>query len=127
MSRGSLEMHRPPKSRKGIERSISGFSPRYVDAVGDGTLTVGHSAREVRHHMSFTFWIGGVVVALATLLWLARRYADHLGRRAALRFRSRIDRYKLARRRFVRAGLLADPDIALAVREHAATCGVSEA
>jgi glycerol-3-phosphate O-acyltransferase len=69
----------------------------------------------------------GVVVALVATLWLARTYADRLGRRAALRFRSRIDRYKLARRRFVRERLLADPGIAEAVREHSAAHGISEA
>ena len=69
----------------------------------------------------------GVVAVLAAILWLARAYANRLGRRAALRFRSRIDRYKLARRRFVRERLLADPGIAGAVREHAIAHGVSEA
>src|ERR1700694_4647155 len=69
----------------------------------------------------------GAVIAAAALLWLGRKYADRLGRRAALRFRSRIDRYKLARRRFVRERLIANPGIATAVREHAAAQGVSEA
>jgi glycerol-3-phosphate O-acyltransferase len=59
--------------------------------------------------------------------WVMRRFADRLGRRAALRFRSRIDRYKLARRRFVRERLIADPEIATAVRDHARENGVSEA
>ena len=68
----------------------------------------------------------GAAVVLAATLWLARKYADRLGRRAALRFRSRIDRYKLARRRFVRDRLLADPGIAAAVRDHATAHGVSE-
>jgi glycerol-3-phosphate O-acyltransferase len=81
---------------------------------------------ELRINMSIALRVAGVVVALALLLWLARRYADHLARRAALRFRSRIDRYKLARRRFVRERLLADPGIAEAVHEHAASHGVSE-
>jgi hypothetical protein len=69
----------------------------------------------------------GLAVALVATAWLARRYADRLGRRAALRFRSRIDRYKLARRRFVRERLLADAAIADAVREHATANDVSEA
>lgn len=71
--------------------------------------------------------LAGIVVALLVTLWLARKYANRLGRRAALRFRSRIDRYKLARRRFVRERLLADPAIADGVREHAAANGITEA
>lgn len=55
------------------------------------------------------------------------RWFDRMAARAALRFRARIDRYKLARRRFVRAELLAEPAIAEAVRAHAAATGMSEA
>ena len=69
----------------------------------------------------------GIVVAVVSLVWLARTYANRLGRRATLRFRSRIDRYKLARRRFVRERLLADPAIAAAVRDHALANLTSEA
>jgi glycerol-3-phosphate O-acyltransferase len=64
---------------------------------------------------------------LVVLWWITRRFADRLARRAALRFRSRIDRYKLARRTFVRERLLADEGIAIAVREHAREHGVPEA
>jgi glycerol-3-phosphate O-acyltransferase len=67
-----------------------------------------------------------VVVGLAIIRLVARRYANHLARRAALRFRSRIDRYKLARRRFVRERLIGDPVIADAVREHARETGGTE-
>ena len=45
---------------------------------------------------------------LLLVSWITRRFANRLARRAALRFRSRIDRYKLARRRFVRERLIAD-------------------
>ncbi len=55
------------------------------------------------------------------------RWFDRFAARAALRFRSRIDRYKLARRRFVRDELLALPAIADAVRAHAAQTGMAEA
>jgi glycerol-3-phosphate O-acyltransferase len=70
-----------------------------------------------------------LAVALSALLvaaWLGRRFANRLARRAALRFRSRIDRYKLARRVFVRERLLEDPEIGAAVREHARENGVTE-
>ncbi|MEO5568828.1 MAG: 1-acyl-sn-glycerol-3-phosphate acyltransferase [Gemmatimonadaceae bacterium] len=68
----------------------------------------------------------GVVAGIAFVWWLARRFADRLARRAAMRFRSRIDRYKLARRRFVRERLIADPGIAEAVREHAREHAMTE-
>ncbi len=64
---------------------------------------------------------------LLFVAWMALRLADRLARRSALRFRARIDRYKLARRRFVRERLLEDPDIACAVRDHARETGVTEA
>ena len=49
-----------------------------------------------------------------------------LGRRALLRNRSRVDRFKLASRAHVRARLLADERVAQAVREHAAAQGMAE-
>ena len=66
------------------------------------------------------------IALLAIVSWITRAFADRLARRAALRFRSRIDRYKLARRKFVRERLLADEGIAAAVREHAREHGVPE-
>jgi glycerol-3-phosphate O-acyltransferase len=50
-----------------------------------------------------------------------------LGRRALLRFRARVDRFKLASRAHVRERLLADHVIAAAVRQHADGQGRSEA
>src|SRR6476619_1553519 len=50
----------------------------------------------------------------------------HLGRRALLRNRARIDRFKLASRAHVRARLLADAGIAEAVRAHTAENGIAE-
>src|SRR3954469_15839459 len=55
------------------------------------------------------------------------RLFDRIAARTALRFRARIDRFKLHRRPFVREQLLADARIADAVREHARDNGVSEA
>jgi len=49
-----------------------------------------------------------------------------LGRRAVLRNRARIDRFKLASRAHVRARLLADTKIGEAVRAHAAENGIAE-
>src|SRR3954471_1631981 len=49
-----------------------------------------------------------------------------LGRRALLRNRARIDRFKLASRAHVRARLLADATIGDAVRAHAAEHRIAE-
>jgi glycerol-3-phosphate O-acyltransferase len=74
-----------------------------------------------------------VAVALAALAVVMlgrvalRRTVDRLARRTALRFRSRIDRYKLARKDYVVAQLLADEEIATAVARHAAEQGTSVA
>src|SRR5450830_587878 len=103
-------------TREARERLLTGLS---CVLPGRAALTLTPSRPDVRTHMSLAVWVIGVVVALVALIWLARKFADRLARRAALRFRSRIDRYKLARRRFVRERLLADDGIADAVREHA--------
>jgi glycerol-3-phosphate O-acyltransferase len=50
----------------------------------------------------------------------------HLGRRALMHNRARIDRFKLASRAHVRARLLADVAIGEAVRAHAAEHGIAE-
>ena len=51
---------------------------------------------------------------------------DHLGRRALLHNRARVDRFKLASRAHVRARLLADDRVEQAVREHAVAQGIPE-
>jgi glycerol-3-phosphate O-acyltransferase len=54
------------------------------------------------------------------------RFFDRIAARSALKFRARIDRFKLHGRAFVRAQLLDDPRVAEAVREHAESTGMSE-
>jgi glycerol-3-phosphate O-acyltransferase len=72
------------------------------------------------------FALAGLLFAAGTVSawWLL---APRAGRRALLRFRARVDRFKLARRSVVRARLLADEEIGKAVRAHAAEHGVSDA
>ena len=67
------------------------------------------------------------LVALAALLAAAiiarpriRRWTNRAAVRAVLRFRSRVDRYKLASKARIIAQLLDDEEIAAAVRRHAA-------
>ena len=59
----------------------------------------------------------GVLVA-----WYARR----AGRRTLWRHRGRVDRYKLTRKSYVIAHVLAEPDVAAAVRAHADLHGETE-
>ena len=75
---------------------------------------------------SIGYAIAGAL-ALIVVVMLARRYANRSAARALLRHRARVDRFKLASRKHVRAQLLGDPVIAVAVREHAAEMKVSEA
>src|SRR5690349_4651058 len=67
--------------------------------------------------------IAGGAVAVA----FGRSYANRIAARALLRQRARVDRFKLASRKHVRIELLTDPEIAVAVREHVAEAGGTEA
>jgi glycerol-3-phosphate O-acyltransferase len=71
-------------------------------------------------------WIIAGLIVLALLVgggWYTRRST----RRALLRFRGRIDRFKLTSRKSVRERLLNDPAVTEAVKAHAASTAESEA
>jgi glycerol-3-phosphate O-acyltransferase len=70
------------------------------------------------------FSLTGLVAALA-FAGLVRAFIDRSARRAVLRFRPRVDRYKLTRKRHIVAALLQDPEITAAVRAHASEHGIS--
>lgn len=72
------------------------------------------------------YWAGAAAVVVVAVL-AGRAYARRSGKRALLRHRARVDRFKLASRAHVRAQLLEDPVIAEAMREHAAETGESPA
>ena len=72
-------------------------------------------------------YIVGAAVAFLVVVLLARRLANRSAKRALLRHRARVDRFKLANRANIRAELIGDPAVAEAVREHAKETGVSEA
>src|SRR5690348_557170 len=59
------------------------------------------------------------------MLGFIRSYFDRMALRAVHRAGARVDRYKLARRSYVRAELLDDPVIQAAVGQHATEKGVS--
>ncbi len=70
------------------------------------------------------------IVAILAGLFVARRLFRRALRRsvlrALLRFRGRVDRFKLTRKPFIAASLLADPRIIQAVQEHARTHDMDE-
>ena len=68
-----------------------------------------------------------IAILLAIGVLVARRYARRSATRALLRHRARLDRFKLASRKHVRAQLLCDSVIADAVSEHARAEQINEA
>ena len=66
-------------------------------------------------------------LSIVVLFFAGAWYARRSGRRALLRFRGRLDRFKLASRKSVRERLLNDPIVVDAVRTHAASTPESEA
>jgi len=71
-------------------------------------------------------WIAVLIALVFTVvgaIWFARRS----GRRALMRFRARVDRFKFASRKSVRERLLNDAAIAAAVHAHAVETGTSDA
>lgn len=71
---------------------------------------------------------GALLAALATggvAWWIARATLNRSARRTVLRFRSRVDRFKLTKKHTIVAQLLADEAIAQAVAEHARAHGAT--
>src|ERR1035437_3853686 len=72
-------------------------------------------------------WILGVTLLAALVATVVVRLgATRVALRALHRSRSRIDRFKLTKKPFIRETLLADEAIAQAVREHAAENSMDE-
>jgi len=77
--------------------------------------------------MNRILWLAASVAILATaIILIVRARASRIALRAVRRSGARIDRFKLTRRSFIRATLLADPAIAEAVSAHANEFGVTE-
>jgi glycerol-3-phosphate O-acyltransferase len=106
----------------GIRHSAFGIRHSAFRASGANLVTT--------HLASMGLEILLVVVTTAAALLLGRRYLRRFMRRAALRallrFRARVDRFKLTRKPFVAAELLGDARVAQAVHEHVVATGVSE-
>jgi glycerol-3-phosphate O-acyltransferase len=77
--------------------------------------------------MTPALWILGVALfAALVVIVVVRLRATRIALRALHRSRSRIDRFKLTKKPFIRETLLADEAIAQAVREHAAENSIGE-
>ena len=67
----------------------------------------------------WAIWTAAVAVLAVVALLVWRRWTARAARRALLRFRARVDRFKLTGKRYIVQSLLADPAIAAAVAAHA--------
>jgi glycerol-3-phosphate O-acyltransferase len=72
------------------------------------------------------WWALSAILAALGVAWLWRRWTRTAALRAMLRFRARVDRFKLTSKRYITDALIADEAIAAAVRVHAAEHRVSE-
>ncbi|MEP7343973.1 MAG: 1-acyl-sn-glycerol-3-phosphate acyltransferase [Gemmatimonadaceae bacterium] len=77
--------------------------------------------------LSWILWLMGAVALLFVLRRLTRSYFRRAARRSLWRFRPRLARFKLTRKRDIIATLLAEPALAEAVRLHANEHAVPEA
>ncbi len=68
----------------------------------------------------------GLVMAGALVAYALRATFRRMGRRALLRFRARVDRYKFADKQHIMEAVLAQPEIVAAVQQHARDVGESE-
>src|SRR5262245_36809776 len=71
-------------------------------------------------------WIAVLFGAVAIVGGAIALYLRRSARRTVFRFRPRINRYKLTRKSEIVATLLAEPELAEAVRRHASEHGVAE-
>ena len=77
--------------------------------------------------MTTSLWIlGAILFATVTTVIIVRLRGTRMALRALHRSRSRIDRFKLTKKPFIRQTLLADEAIAQAVLEHAAENAIDE-
>jgi glycerol-3-phosphate O-acyltransferase len=79
-----------------------------------------------RHLPPWLEWAVAILVLLLVIGVLLARYARRAGRRTLFRHRGRIDRYKFTRKSYVIAHVLTEPEVADAVRAHAALHGEDE-
>ena len=76
-----------------------------------------------------TWLIAALAVALAALLavWFVRRWVDRAALREVRRFGAHVNRFKLARKSYIRDTLLTNAEVAAAVERHAGEHGVERA
>ena len=76
--------------------------------------------------ISDLWWPIGFLLLTVAGVAFWRRWSRRAGLRALLRFRARVDRFKLTGKRYISDALLADEAIVLAVRAHAEEHGLRE-
>jgi glycerol-3-phosphate O-acyltransferase len=74
---------------------------------------------------TWLLWTSGILAGAIVLLFLFRRWIEHASRAQLLKFRARLERYKLVDRRLVKAELMEDPAIIEAIGAHAAANGLA--
>ncbi|MDQ6689590.1 MAG: 1-acyl-sn-glycerol-3-phosphate acyltransferase [Gemmatimonadota bacterium] len=78
--------------------------------------------------MTPAMWVGaGILLAVLAIIALLRARGSRIALRALHRSRSRLDRFKLTKKAFVRETLLADDEIAVAVKDHAEEHSIDQA
>jgi glycerol-3-phosphate O-acyltransferase len=73
-----------------------------------------------------TWGLAGLALAVVAAVAIFRLRANRIAVRAVYRARSRVDRFKLTKKKFIRVTLVADPEIARAVKAHSTEYSVSE-
>ncbi len=86
------------------------------------------AARPRRHVLAvqLLLLVLGVLCAILLTAYILRATLRRMGRRALLRFRGRVDRYKFAQKSLIIEELMAEPAIAEAVRRHVTESGERE-
>jgi glycerol-3-phosphate O-acyltransferase len=69
-------------------------------------------------------WTTGILAGAGIVVFLFRRWIRHTSRQQLLKFRARLERFKLVDRRLVREELLNDPVVLEAMSAHAAAHGL---
>jgi glycerol-3-phosphate O-acyltransferase len=72
-------------------------------------------------------WTGAILAGLGAVFLLFRHWIRRTSRQQLLKFRARLERYKLVDRRLVREELMRDPVIIEAINAHAAAHGLTPA
>jgi glycerol-3-phosphate O-acyltransferase len=74
----------------------------------------------------WAIYVLGIIALLAVVGWVIQRWLERSARREVLRFRARLERYKLVDRKVVKAELMRDPVVLEAAAAHGAAHGMAQ-